>query len=104
LTSREAGTNPGLGFWRPSAHIKTMKAFKRHFLLGLGWLIIVIGLALGPIPGPGGIPIVAAGSVLVLSQSMSARRLFIRMQKRYPGFMGPIRKLLKSRKKKTKDG
>jgi hypothetical protein len=76
-----------------------MELIRRRFLLGLGWLIILVGLALGPIPGPGGIPIIAFGSMLVLSQSLTARKQFVRLQKKYPKFMGPIRKLLSRRKK-----
>ena len=75
-----------------------MELIRRRFLLGLGWLIILIGLALGPIPGPGGIPIIALGSMLVLSQSLTARKQFVRLQKKHPKFMGPIRKLLSRRK------
>ena len=80
-----------------------MEFIKRRFLLGLGWLIILFGLALGLIPGPGGIPIVAFGFMLVLSQSLTARKKFVRLQKKYPKFMGSIRKVLSRRKKaKTK--
>ena len=79
-----------------------MEKLKRQLLLTLGWLIIIIGLALGPIPGPGGIPIVAAGAVLVLSQSIAARKQFIRLQKRFPKFMGSIRRFLQ-RKRHPKD-
>ena len=79
-----------------------MELIRRRFLLGLGWLIILIGLALGPIPGPGGIPIIALGSMLVLSQSLTARKQFVRLQKKHPKFMGPIRKLISRRKNATR--
>jgi len=77
-----------------------MEFIRRKLLLILGWLIILIGLALGPIPGPGGIPIIAAGSMLVLSQSLTARKQFVRLQKKHPKFMNPIRRLLSKRNKK----
>ena len=79
-----------------------MEKLKSKALLALGWLIIITGLALGPIPGPGGIPIIAAGAVLVMSQSLAARRQFIRLQKRFPKLMGSIRRFLQ-RKRHTKD-
>ena len=72
-----------------------MESLRSKLILGLGWLIILIGLALGPLPGPGGIPIVAGGAMLVLSQSHSARKQFIRLQKRYPKYLGPVRRFLK---------
>ena len=71
-----------------------MDFFKRKFLLFLGWSIMAIALMLGPIPGPGGIPIFAAGAMLVLSQSLPARRFFIRMQRRYPNFLGKVRTVI----------
>jgi len=79
-----------------------MEKLKSRALLALGWLIIIIGLGLGPIPGPGGIPIIAAGAVLVMSQSRAARRQFIRLERRFPKFMGSIRRLLQ-RKRRSKD-
>jgi hypothetical protein len=77
-----------------------MEKIRRKFLLILGWLIVLVGLALGPIPGPGGIPIIAVGSMLVLSQSLTARKQFIRLQKRHPKFMVPIRHVLSKRYRK----
>ena len=71
-----------------------MDRLRSKLLLALGWFIILFGLALGPLPGPGGIPIVAGGAMLVLSQSHSARKQFIRVQKKYPKFMGPIRRFM----------
>ncbi len=76
-----------------------MQALKRKILLTIGWAIVIIGLALGPIPGPGGIPIVAGGAILVLSQSRAARRQFIHLERRFPKFITPIRRFM-SRKNK----
>ena len=80
-----------------------METLRRKFLLALGWLIIAFGLALGPIPGPGGIPIVAGGAMLVLSQSHSARKLFVRLQRRYPKTLGPVRAFLRKKKRNKAD-
>ncbi|TDI62169.1 MAG: hypothetical protein E2O92_01690 [Alphaproteobacteria bacterium] len=79
-----------------------MNNLKRRLLLAVGWLIIVVGAILGVIPGPGGIPIVAVGAMIVLSQSRAARKQFIRLQKRFPKVMGSIRRVLK-RKRKSND-
>jgi hypothetical protein len=80
-----------------------MKKLKRTLLLAIGWLIIILGAALGIIPGPGGIPLVAVGAMIVLSQSMAARRQFIRLQKKYPKFVGPIRRVMQRRRKNKDD-
>ncbi len=79
-----------------------MNNLKCRLLLAVGWLIIVVGAILGVIPGPGGIPIVAVGAMIVLSQSRAARKQFIRLQKRFPKVMGSIRRVLK-RKRKSND-
>ena len=79
-----------------------MDAIKRKFLLIIGWIIIIIGSLLGVVPGPGGIPIVAAGAMIVLSQSRPARRWFVRLQHRYPKVFGPIRKLIARRKRQVR--
>jgi hypothetical protein len=50
------------------------------FVLGL--LLMCISPILGPIPGPGGLPIFVAGLVLVLRSSMWAKRHYARIKKR----------------------
>lgn len=73
-------------------------AVKKVVLLGVGWVLIGGGLVVGLVPGPGGIPISGAGLVLILSQSYTAKRVFIRWQQRHPRLLGPLRRFL-SRKK-----
>ena len=77
-----------------------MDAIKSKVILAIGWLIMVVALMLGPIPGPGGIPLFALGAMMVMSQSRPARRFFIRMQQRYPNFLGPVRRFMQRRKRR----
>ena len=58
----------------------------RYALLGLGWLLIALTPIVGPIPGPGGIIVLAAGLTLVLRNSRWARRAFARAKRRWPRF------------------
>ena len=48
--------------------------------------IVLMGIApiLGPIPGPGGIPIFVAGLVLVLKSSLWAKRHYVRFKRWQP--------------------
>ena len=69
----------------------------RWGLVVLGGVIVLIGLALGPLPGPGGIPIVAVGLILILRGSLTAKKGFVRLHRRYPRFVGPIRRFLRWR-------
>ncbi|MEM7443708.1 MAG: hypothetical protein AAF414_10310 [Pseudomonadota bacterium] len=73
----------------------------RWGLVILGVIIVCIGLILGPLPGPGGIPIIAVGLVLILRGSITAKKGFARLHRRYPRFLGPIRRMLRWRWKRS---
>lgn len=51
----------------------------------LGFLLIAITPLVGPIPGPGGIIVFAAGLTLVLRYSDWAKRKYVRFKRRHPG-------------------
>ncbi|CAO3430884.1 hypothetical protein [Azospirillum doebereinerae] len=59
-------------------------------LIGTGCVIITLGLLIAPLPGPGGLPVMILGGILVLRNSADARRLFVRSKRRYPRILGPI--------------
>jgi hypothetical protein len=67
----------------------------RWLLIGLGLLIIAAGVLISPLPGPGGIPVIVLGLMLVLRNSFWARKQFIRVQKAHPKWVFPIRRLLR---------
>jgi hypothetical protein len=56
----------------------------RYILVGIGCLLIALTPLVGPIPGPGGIVVFAAGLSLVLKYSGVAKRLYVRFKKRHP--------------------
>jgi hypothetical protein len=53
-------------------------------MLGTGLILMAIAPLLGPIPGPGGIPVFAAGLVLVLKSGMWAKRRYARFKRWRP--------------------
>lgn len=62
----------------------------------LGWVLLVAGpLIGGPLPGPFGVIGFAAGLILVLRNSLWARRVFIRIKRRYPKSISPVRHALR---------
>lgn len=67
----------------------------RWLLLGLGLVIIAAGVVISPLPGPGGIPVIVVGLMLVLRNSFWARKQFIRIQRRHPRIVFPLRRLLR---------
>jgi len=56
----------------------------RITLLIVGLLLIAATPIVGPIPGPGGIVLFAAGLTLVLQNSKWARKRFARFKRRWP--------------------
>ncbi len=67
----------------------------RFGLVVLGSLIVVAGIAIAPLPGPGGIPVIVVGLMIVLRNSFKARRQFVRLHHAHPKVISPIRRLLR---------
>ena len=53
-------------------------------LFVLGVLLIIAGIAIAPLPGPGGIFLIAPGLALVLKTSMWAKRRYVRFKRWQP--------------------
>ncbi len=64
-------------------------------LVSLGGVIVLAGIAVSPLPGPGGVPVIVVGLMLVLRNSFKARRTFVRFQHAHPRMVFPIRRLLR---------
>lgn len=67
----------------------------RWLLIALGIAIIGAGVVISPLPGPGGIPVMVLGLMLVLRNSFWARKQFIKVQRAHPRIVFPIRRLLR---------
>lgn len=67
----------------------------RGALLGFGWALIVVGVVGAVLPGHLGVAPLIIGLIIVLRSSIQARRRFVRMQRRHPKVMFPIRRLLR---------
>lgn len=57
---------------------------KRLMMLGLGPALIIVAPFVGVIPGPGGVIVFIAGISLTLRSSRVAKRLYVRMKRRWP--------------------
>ena len=60
-----------------------------------GGAIVVIGLLMAPLPGPFGVPVMVVGLMILLRSSFWAKRTFVRLQRRHPRFVFPLRRLLR---------
>jgi len=67
----------------------------RWLLIAVGLLLMAMGVAIAPLPGPLGVPLVVIGLMLVLRNSIKARRQFVRIQHAHPKMVFPIRRLLR---------
>ena len=63
-------------------------------LVLLGLVVILAGILIAPLPGPGGLPVIVIGLMIVLRNSFKARRHFVRFQRAHPRMVSPIRRLL----------
>jgi hypothetical protein len=53
-------------------------------LMALGVLLIIAGLIISPLPGPGGVFLIAPGVALILKTSMWAKRRYVRFKRWQP--------------------
>lgn len=67
----------------------------RLVVIGIGLVLVAGGLVLAPLPMHPGLPLIVIGLILVLRNSVSARRRFIRLQRAYPKVMFPVRRLIR---------
>src|SRR5258708_26353805 len=56
----------------------------RWAMLALGVLLMLATIPLGPLPGPGGVFVFAAGLALILRNSAWARRRYVHTKRRWP--------------------
>ena len=71
------------------------RRLRRLAMLSLGVLIMLVGLIIAPLPGPGGIPVITVGLVIVLRNSYWAKRQFIKAQRAKPNWVYPFRRLMR---------
>lgn len=67
----------------------------RGLLVALGLVLMAMGVAIAPLPGPLGMPLVVVGLMLVLRNSFKARRQFVRIQHAHPKMVFPLRRLMR---------
>jgi Flp pilus assembly protein TadB len=56
----------------------------RNLLVAAGFLLIVVGIIIGPLPGPGFIPLFIGGLTLLLRYAKWSKRLYVRLKRRWP--------------------
>lgn len=64
-------------------------------LIALGAGLVALGAVIAPIPGPGGLPVMLVGTVVLLRHSPRMRRHWVRARRRWPATFGPLDTLLR---------
>lgn len=72
----------------------------RKLYVATGIALVALGVVIAPLPGPGGLPVVLVGTVVVLRNSPSMRRRWVRAKRRWPGLLGPADSLLRRLRRK----
>ncbi|ESQ76791.1 hypothetical protein [Asticcacaulis sp. AC402] len=60
-----------------------------------GILLMLFGIAIAPLPGPMGVPFFMFGLILLLRSSVWVKRRFVRLSRRFPKLVGPVRAMLR---------
>lgn len=71
-------------------------------LIGMGWTIIGLGALMSPLPGPFGLPVAIVGGIILLRNSPSARRRFVRLKRRFPRLFHPVERILQKLRKRSR--
>ena len=53
-------------------------------LFGIGVVLVIIGIIIAPLPGPGGVFFIAPGAALILKTSMWAKRHYVKFKRWQP--------------------
>jgi hypothetical protein len=67
----------------------------RGVVIGVGYVLMLVGAIGAVLPGHLGAPILAVGLVVSLRASYRARRQFVGLQHRHPKILFPVRRLLR---------
>ncbi len=76
---------------------RALRTVRRWALMIGGLLVVLLGILIAPLPGPGGVPVIAVGLVLILKSSFWAKRQFIRAQYARPKWIYPFRRLMRKK-------
>lgn len=88
---------PALVLSSASPRSRKLRVLKRWALMAGGLFVVLLGILIAPLPGPGGVPVIAVGLMLILKSSFWAKRQFIRAQYARPKWVYPFRRLMRKK-------
>jgi hypothetical protein len=78
-----------------SGAVALVRKARRWMWISVGGFLVAAGVVIAPLPGPFGLPISVLGLVVILRHSNAAKRGFIRLQRRYPKWLYPVRRMMR---------
>lgn len=72
-----------------------MRWIRRWAMMSLGVALLAVGAVGSLLPGHLGLPVVVIGLAIVLRSSFTAKRKFVRLQRRHPNWVFPLRRLMR---------
>lgn len=63
-----------------------MRIIRRWAIIIVGVVIIVAGIIISPIPGPGGMPVILGGLMVLALEVAFARRVLLKLRRLYGAF------------------
>ena len=72
-----------------------MRWVRRWAMMSLGVALLAVGAVGSLLPGHLGLPVVVVGLAVVLRSSFTAKRKFVRLQRRHPNWVFPLRRLMR---------
>jgi hypothetical protein len=68
---------------------------RRWALMSAGVALLLVGAVGSVLPGHLGLPVVVVGLAVMLRSSFQAKRSFVRLQRRHPNWVFPLRRLMR---------
>ena len=86
------GAAPTIGWAEPTPRPGPVQ---RAVGVAAGGALVAAGAVIAPLPGPFGVPVMAAGAAVILKNSRRAKWMFVAEQKKRPRLLTPLRKVMK---------
>ncbi len=95
----EPATPMSVVLHHPHAHMHAphaaMRWVRRWAMMSFGIALLAVGAVGSLLPGHLGLPVVVVGLAVVLRSSFTAKRKFVRLQRRHPNWVFPLRRLMR---------
>lgn len=72
-----------------------LRVVRKWLLISLGSLLVLVGMVGAVLPGHLGLPVMVVGLAVILRNSRGAKRSFLKLQRKHPNWVFPLRRLMR---------